>query len=401
MEGLKHLYRIGNGPSSSHTIAPMNATRHLLKKYPNTVKAEVTLFGSLALTGKGHFTDLSIKKAFGDIPCEVFFDYKNLDKPHINTFDFKFFLDNGEIAEEEAYSVGGGEYEIKSEPKKMIPEVYKEKNLKEIIEVCKKNNWRLYEYVYHHEPNIKEYLIEVWHVMQAAIERGMHTKGKLPGKLGVDRKAPSFIESNHPNESLSTKSYRLISCYAFAVSEENASGGLVVTAPTCGSAGTLPSMLKYMADTYHDDDDYVANALATAGIVGNCIKHNGSISGAEAGCQAEIGSACAMAAAALAELRKYNLDQIDCAAEIALEHNLGLTCDPIDGYVQIPCIERNAVAASKAIMSCYIAEFSYKSSSISFDEIVEVMLQTGKDLDQRYRETSLAGLATTHIKYGE
>lgn len=395
MQSLKYLYRIGKGPSSSHTMGPQNACLAIIDKYQNIKKAKITLFGSLAWTGKGHLTDQAIHESFKDIEHEIVFNYKS-EKPHPNTMEFSLTLEDGSLINEEIYSIGGGEVRFKGEEKTEHPDIYPEKNLEEIIKVCKENNWRLYDYVYHYEgEEIKDYLREVYRTMMSAIERGISKKGKLPGRLAVDRKAYLFAEPSHENESDSSKEHRLISCYAFAVGEENASGGIVVTAPTCGAAATMPAVIRYMRDRYNDTEDYVINAIATAGVIGNCLKHNGSISGAEAGCQAEIGSACAMTSALLAELRGYSIDQIEHAAEIGLEHHLGLTCDPVDGYVQVPCIERNAVAASKAIMSCFIAEYSYKNKKVSFDEVVKTMLETGRDIHQNYRETAVGGLAKT------
>ncbi|MBE6537523.1 MAG: serine dehydratase, partial [Ruminococcaceae bacterium] len=291
--------------------------------------------------------------------------------------------------------IGGGSIEIEGEGKaKCEPDVYPHSTFAEIAEVCRKENIRLYEYVIKYEgEDIYSYLDEVWDTMKNSIHEGLSTTGILPGGLGTKRKARILFEKNHIDESMQTRENRLVSAYAFAVSEQNAAGGTIATAPTCGSCGVLPSVLKYMQESRGFSDRQIFNALATAALIGNIIRTNASISGAECGCQAEIGSACSMAAAALGELFGMGLDQIEYAAEVAMEHHLGLTCDPICGLVQIPCIERNAVAAMRAINALSLANFLSDSRKITFDLIVKTMYNTGCDLPLGYRETSVGGLA--------
>ena len=258
---------------------------------------------------------------------------------------------------------------------------------------------RLYDYVFACEgAGIREYLAEVWTTMKAAIERGVTAQGILPGGLDVERRAKILFSGHAPEESAETREHRIVCSYAFAVSEENAAGGTIVTTPTCGACGVLPAVLKYAQERWGYTDEEILCALATAGLIGNLIKTNASISGAECGCQAEIGSACCMATAALSELRKLTLGQIEYAAEVAMEHHLGLTCDPICGLVQIPCIERNAVAAMRAINASSLSYFLTDSRKISFDLVVQTMYETGKDLRRPYRETAEGGLAKLYRK---
>lgn len=400
MKSIRELYKIGRGPSSSHTMGPYKAASLMKKRYPDAVSFRVTLYGSLAFTGKGHLTDQSVIDAFAPLPCEVIFDYIS-EMPHVNTFDITInFLDKESITHR-IFSLGGGAFKIVGEEKFDKPCVYLEKNFSEIITLCQKNNWRLYDYVEYYEgKEIWSFLKEVWEQMQKTIEKGLNAKGLLPGKLKIYRRAKDLYAQSPENEDVSTRAMRLMSAYAFATGEENASGGVVVTSPTCGSAGTLPALLKFLSDEIKYREEEILQALATAAVIGNVVKHNASISGAEAGCQAEIGTACSMSAAAYAELLKYNLNQIEVAAEIALEHNLGLTCDPIGGYVQIPCIERNAIAVNKAITSTMLAQYLTDTHAISFDLVTETMLQTGKDLGTGYRETAKGGLANlyAHLK---
>lgn len=387
MKSLKSLYKIGHGPSSSHTIGPERIAKDMKNLHPAD-SYKVILYGSLSLTGRGHLTDKAIERVLN--PVEIIFS-NDWVMEHPNTLDIIAFKDNHEIARERYYSVGGGSFLRKGDSIIEEKEVFPHNSFLEIADYCKKEKLTLFEYVYRFEgEEIKNHLKKIWRVMQEAINIGLHTEGFLPGKLQVKRKARSLLYSTKNKVSIEL---RLISAYAYAVSEVNASGGLVVTSPTCGASGVLPSVLYYLKDVYKYNDDKIIDALATAGIIGNIIKTNGSISGAEAGCQAEIGSACAMAAAAYSELEYGNIDDIEYAAEIALEHHLGLTCDPINGYVQIPCIERNAVAAHRAINAGELAQLLTTTSLISFDTIVETMKETGKDLSERYRETSLGGLA--------
>lgn len=393
MKSLRYLYRIGYGPSSSHTIGPYRIAKYFKKYWSNATRFEVTLFGSLAWTGKGHLTDATIQKVLDPIPTEIIFDYKT-QVEHPNTVKFVAFFDEGHSEEMFATSPGGGSILINGERQDAETEIYPEKNFSKILEICKEKQWDLVDYVRFYEgEEIFVYLKEAYQVMMDSVQRGLNTVGFLPGKLHVERKANKLSKPIREEESAVSKAYRTLLSYAFAVGEENASGGMIVTAPTCGAAATLPAVLSYYQQKYHSDDQKILNALAVAGVIGNVIKQNASISGAEAGCQAEIGSACSMAAAAYCYLKGGNLEQIECAAEIAMEHSLGSTCDPVDGYVQIPCIERNAIAADRAVTAARLAEYIAGSQHVSFDKIVETMYKTGKDLKKAYKETAQGGLA--------
>lgn len=394
MQSLKYLFRIGHGPSSSHTMGPIEATKRFLQETPTAHKYKVILYGSLAKTGKGHMTDLAIKQAFGEIPCEIIFDFQTETPVHPNTMDFIAYNQNEEIKRKRYYSIGGGEVLADGEQKREHPDVYPHNTFTEISAYCRKKDIRLWQYVEECEGvEIWDYLAEVWQIMQNAISRGISTDGVLQGGLGTQRKARYLFRQRHIDENEETKMNRLICAYAFAVSEENASGGIIATAPTCGACGVLPAVLKFLQPKRKFSDEQILHAIAAGGIIGNLIKTNASISGAECGCQAEVGTACAMAAAAAAELYELDLDQIECSAEMSIEHHLGLTCDPVCGLVQIPCIERNAIAAMRALNAVNLADFLADSRKISFDMIVETMYETGKDLKVMYRETSEGGLA--------
>ena len=394
MQSLKYLFRIGHGPSSSHTMGPIEATKRFLQETPTAHKYKVILYGSLAKTGKGHMTDLAIKQAFGEIPCEIIFDFQTETPVHPNTMDFIAYNQNEEIKRKRYYSIGGGEVLADGEQKREHPDVYPHNTFTEISAYCRKKDIRLWQYVEECEGvEIWDYLAEVWQIMQNAISRGISTDGVLQGGLGTQRKARYLFRQRHIDENEETKMNRLICAYAFAVSEENASGGIIATAPTCGACGVLPAVLKFLQPKRKFSDEQILHAIASGGIIGNLIKTNASISGAECGCQAEVGTACAMAAAAAAELYELDLDQIECSAEMSIEHHLGLTCDPVCGLVQIPCIERNAIAAMRALNAVNLADFLADSRKISFDMIVETMYETGKDLKVMYRETSEGGLA--------
>lgn len=387
MESIKELYKIGHGPSSSHTIGPERICKEILSHYDGD-QYKVILYGSLSFTGKGHLTDEIIRTVLGNVDIEFSHELKI---EHPNTMDIFIYKEGVLIGSERYYSVGGGSIRRKGDEEIAKHRVYPHKSFLEIKDYCKTNKISLYEYVYRHEEaDIKDYLKGIWKVMQDSINTGLHMEGFLPGELHVRRKAKSLLYSH---DSKSSIQLRLISAYAYAVSEMNASGGVIVTAPTCGASGVLPSVLYYLKDIYKYSDNNIINALATAGIIGNLVKHNGSISGAEAGCQAEVGTACAMAAAAYAEIENGSIDVIEYASEIALEHHLGLTCDPVLGYVQIPCIERNAVAAHRAINAGELAQLLPTTNLVSFDMIVETMSETGRDLSEAYRETSLGGLS--------
>ena len=394
MKSVRNIYKIGIGPSSSHTMGPAYAAREFLRRYPDAEKIEVTLYGSLSKTGRGHGTDRAIIETLSPIPTEIIFSNEDIKLEHPNTMLLKGYKGGEKYAEMTVLSVGGGEIEIVGESASEGSELYEIESFSEIADICKARNIRLSDYVFEHEDeNFKSFLIEVWHTMQNAIREGLTHTGELPGGLGVKRKAQRLHNQRHIDESPQTRENRLVCSYAFAVSEQNADCGLIVTAPTCGSCGVLPAVLAYMQEKNSFSDKDIVRALAVAGLVGQIVATNASVSGAECGCQAEIGTACSMAAAALAELFEMGIDQIEYAAEISLEHHLGLTCDPVCGLVQIPCIERNAVAAMRAINALSLANFLSDSRKISFDLVVETMYQTGIDLSHIYRETSEGGLA--------
>ena len=392
MESLRELYKVGRGPSSSHTMGPERICKEILNNYDGD-SYQVTLYGSLSFTGLGHLTDKIIKETLPN--TEVIFS-KELKLEHPNTMDVVIYKNNEIIGKERYYSIGGGSILRKGDEEKPKVHVYPHNNFQEIKDYCVINGLTLYDYVYKFEdPDFKDYLREIWKVMKNTINQGLHQEGYLPGLLEVKRKAKSLLYDQKNKVSIEL---RLLSAYAYATSEVNASGGTVVTAPTCGASGVLPSLLYFLKDIRKYSDERIIDGLATAGIIGNIIKHNASISGAEAGCQAEVGTACAMAAAAYSELENGKLETIEYAAEIALEHHLGLTCDPISGYVQIPCIERNAVAAVRAMNAGELATLLIETRLVSFDTVVEAMKETGKDLLESYKETSIGGLAKFYKK---
>ena len=395
MKSIRNIYKIGIGPSSSHTMGPAFAAERFLMSNPDVEKVTVTLYGSLSKTGKGHGTDRAILDVFATIPTEVIFNNDDtVELEHPNTLNFKGYIKDNLVADVTYLSIGGGEIRLAGENSGEADEIYDAKGFSEIAEICKQRNIRLSDYVFEHEgESIKPFLLDVWRTMQNAIREGLTHTGELPGGLGVNRKAQRLYNQRHIDESPQTRENRLVCSYAFAVSEQNADCGLIVTAPTCGSCGVLPAVLCYMQEKNGFSDKDVVRALAVAGLIGQIVATNASVSGAECGCQAEIGTACSMAAAALAELFGMGIDQIEYAAEISLEHHLGLTCYPVCGLVQIPCIERNAVAAMRAINSLSLANFLSDSRKISFDLVVETMYQTGIDLSHHYRETSEGGLA--------
>ncbi len=396
MYSLKELYRIGKGPSSSHTIGPERACKLFLSENPKATSFVVRLYGSLAKTGKGHGTDKVIQSILPKVTVE--FD-EQTECAHPNTMDLIAYMGATKHAQMRVYSVGGGAIQVEGRKGTEGEKVYSLQTMSEIRSYCEKKNIRLCDYVFECEgEELKEYLLEVWGAMQEAVRRGISAAGVLPGGLSVERRAQVLYKGVVEDEGAEFRENRLVCSYAFAVSEENAAGGTIVTAPTCGACGVLPAVLKYSQEKSGYSDEEIVNALATAGLIGNLIKTNASISGAECGCQAEIGSACCMATAALAELRGLTLGQIEYAAEVAMEHHLGLTCDPICGLVQIPCIERNAVAAMRAINAASLAYFLSDSRKISFDLVIKTMYETGKDLRRPYRETAEGGLAKLYKK---
>ena len=392
MKSIKNIYKIGNGPSSSHTVGPYHAAQIFASRYPNADFYQVTLFGSLAFTGEGHGTSKAIKSALPD--AKIIYDRTTSEIPHPNTMLFEAFQNGFELGKARIFSIGGGSIRIEGEKSDEDNEIYSQKYFSEIVNFCRENKIRLSDFIYkNEEASLKEYLLKIWRAMKESINHGLKAEGILPGGLNVARKAKILFEKRCYNESADITMNRVIAAYAYAVSEENADEQIVVTAPTCGSCGVLPSVMYYMENDRGFPENEILDALAVAGLIGNVIQTNASISGAECGCQAEIGSACSMTAGALASLYGLNIDQIEYAAEIAMEHNLGLTCDPVNGLVQIPCIERNAVAAMRAISSVNLSRFLYETRKISFDDVIATMYRTGKDMNEKYRETSHGGLA--------
>ena len=398
MKSISSVYKIGNGPSSSHTVGPFHAAQTFGERYPDADAYEVTLFGSLAFTGEGHGTAKAIREGLPG--AKVIFDTTTTDLPHPNTMLFQAYREGQLIASLRIFSIGGGSIRIENEASDEDKEIYPQKNFTEIVSLCNQEHISVLQLIYILEgAPFREYLRKVWKAMRRSVERGLKAEGTLPGGLGVLRKAKSLYEKRCYNESPDVTMNRLIAAYAYAVSEENAAEKVVVTAPTCGSCGVLPSVLYYMQYDRGFPEEEVLDALAVAGLIGNIIRTNASISGAECGCQAEIGSACSMAAAAVATLYRLNIDQIEYAAEIAMEHNLGLTCDPVNGLVQIPCIERNAVAAMRSLSAVNLSRFLYTTRKISFDEVVATMYRTGLDMNEKYRETSHGGLAEIYREF--
>ncbi len=398
MESLNQLYRIGRGPSSSHTMGPEKACILFKEKNPDADEFKAILYGSLAKTGKGHCTDTVIESTLAPTPCKVEFDYLKTDIDHPNTMELYAYKNGEQTDFIRVFSVGGGRIEFEGSKTATEPIVYNLSTFKDIKAYCKEKKYRLWQYVDEVEGEyIWDYLAEVWETMKAAIERGIEDEGILPGGLDVQKKANDLYNMEYIGETPETRENREVCSYAFAVSEQNASGGRIVTAPTCGASGVLPAVLYYTQQKHGYTDRQILQALATGGLIGNLIKTNASISGAECGCQAEIGTACAMAAAALGELFKLKRGKIEYAAEIAIEHHLGLTCDPICGLVQIPCIERNAVAAMRAINAVNLASFLSGTRKISLDNVITTMKKTGMDIAEEYRETSEGGLATLDI----
>ena len=396
MRSIRDIYKIGKGPSSSHTMGPERAARLLLEENPTADRFRVVLYGSLRKTGVGHGTDRVLREVLGEARTEIDCTGETpAEIRHPNTMDLYAYEADKQIAFLRVESVGGGDIVIEGRPASRQAEVYPENSFAEIADFCK---WRyiptISEYVEMNEgPEIWDFLHGVWEAMQRSIDEGLQATGTLPGGLNVQRKAKTLYEQELSTEVAQVRECRLICAYAYAVSEQNADNGTIVTAPTCGACGVLPAVLRYMKETRGCTDDDIVRALATAGIIGNLTKRNASISGAECGCQAEIGTACSMAAAALAELFGLNIDQVEYAAEMAMEHHLGLTCDPICGLVQIPCIERNAVAAMRAMNACNLSYFLCGSRNISYDMVCKAMYETGINLSHQYRETSEGGLA--------
>ena len=396
MESLRELFKIGKGPSSSHTMGPERAANIIKKRFGENAEYVVDLYGSLSMTGKGHLTDYIIHETLGE-NCQVNFCEETLPF-HPNGMVFHIYQD-GELKDDiTAYSVGGGSivWDGEDDFSMSRKNVYREKNLNEILETLDRNAYSFYDYVMEHENALfVDYLYEILDTMFDSVERGLKREGTIPGKLQLPRVAKQMYTQAINLPAGSERETLILSSYAYAVAEENASGQTIVTAPTCGSSGVLPAILYYCYKQLNVEKPRLIKALAVAGVFGNVIKNNASISGADAGCQAEIGSACAMGAALYAWILGLNNSLIEYAAEMGLEHNLGLTCDPVGGYVQIPCIERNGYAALRAIdCAIYAKNLGYvRKNKVSFDAVVNVMKNTGHDLNKAYKETSLGGLA--------
>ena len=400
MKSIRDIYKIGKGPSSSHTMGPERAAKHFRSLHPEADAFRVILYGSLSKTGIGHGTDRVLREVLSPLPTEIVFSKEDLSGSHPNTMDFIAFQGGAEIGTLRVESIGGGDIKVPGQAHLDSPEVYPENSFAEIADFCK---WRyidkLSDYVELNEgEDIWPFLMNVWQTMKQSIADGLSATGVLPGGLNVQRKAKYLYEQEPEEKVPALLEFQQIAAYAYAVAEQNAGNGTIVTAPTCGACGVVPAVLKYAQDTRGFTDEQIVRALATAGIIGSLTKRNASISGAECGCQAEIGTACSMAAAALAELYNQNLDQVEYAAEVAMEHHLGLTCDPICGLVQIPCIERNAVAAMRAMNACNLSYFLTGSRNISYDMVCRAMHETGINLNHRFRETSEGGLARIYAR---
>ena len=396
MKSIKELFRIGTGPSSSHTMGPRKAAEMFLERHPEVASFKVTLYGSLAATGKGHMTDVAIIDTLKPAaPVEIVWQPKVFLPFHPNGMTFAALDANKRLIENwTVYSIGGGALAESTQATNIeSPEVYQMNSMTEIMLWCERTGKSYWEYVKECEDeDIWDYLDEVWKTMKEAINRGLEAEGVLPGPLNLRRKASTYyIRATGYKQSLQSRG--LVFAYALAVSEENASGGKIVTAPTCGSCGVVPAVLYHLQKSREFSNMRILRALATAGLIGNIVKYNASISGAEAGCQAEVGVACSMASAAACQLFGGSPAQIEYAAEMGLEHHLGMTCDPVCGLVQIPCIERNAYAAARALDANIYSSFTDGTHRVSFDKVVQVMKQTGHDLPSLYKETSEGGLA--------
>lgn len=403
MKSIRDIYKVGTGPSSSHTMGPVAAAKLFKGENPNADEYKVILYGSLSKTGKGHGTDRAVIAELSPVKTEVVFSTQEADDmKHPNTMDLIAYRDGNETASMRVFSIGGGDIQVEGRPEissGASEEIYLENSFAEIKQFCEFRYIDLIEYITINEgEEIWEFLAEIWKVMKQAIYDGLNKEGILPGGLNIQRKAKFLY-----NHELETEHPEVIECqkvcsYAYAVSEQNADNGIIVTAPTCGACGVLPAVMYYLQTKKNRDDIEIIHALGVAGLFGELAKKNASVSGAECGCQAEIGVACSMAAAAAGQFFNYTIDQIEYAAEIALEHHLGLTCDPICGLVQVPCIERNAVAAMRAITSANLAYFLSSTRRISFDMVLKSMYRTGIDMNQMYRETSEGGLAAAYAR---
>lgn len=395
MESIRELYKIGHGPSSSHTMGPRKAALAFLEKEPQAASYKVYLYGSLAATGKGHFTDTAILEVLSPVaPTEIVWCPEIFLPFHPNGMKFEAYNNIGTCTRDwVVYSIGGGTLSEGENATIRYEQLYKMNSIAEIQQWCHETGCSFWEYVEQVEgEEIWDFLANVWKTMAAAVERGIEAEGVLKGGLGLRRKSCEYLIKASSYQG-SMRSKGLIYAYALATAEENAAGGIIVTAPTCGSCGVLPGVLYYLWKQHGFSEKRIYRALATAGLFGTVVKHKASISGAEVGCQGEVGVACAMAAAAAAQIYGGTVSQIEYAAEMGLEHHLGLTCDPVCGLVQIPCIERNAYAASRALDCCSYACYGDGTHRICFDKVVEVMKETGHDLPSLYKETAEGGLA--------
>lgn len=394
MDSLKELFKIGNGPSSSHTMGPERAAKKFKAENPDAASFRVELYGSLAATGKGHLTDWIIIETLKPLETEIVWRADFVHEFHTNGMKFEALDGNGDILNEWlVFSVGGGTIVSLGEEQSEKEQIYPLTSMFDIMDWCEKNRKELWEYVVEYEgEEIMDFLSEIWNVMEESVSTGLNKFGVLPGTIKYPRKAQSFYRKARRDNSRNGFLGKIFA-YTLAVSEENGGGGRVVTSPTCGAAGVVPGLLYALREEYNLDKDEVLKALAVAGLIGNLIKVNATISGAEGGCQAEVGAACSMAAGMSAFLLGGSLLQIEYAMEMALEHHLGLTCDPVGGYVQIPCIERNATAAVRALDAANYALYTDGKHTVSFDKVVETMKETGKDINCGYKETSTAGLA--------
>lgn len=394
MQSLKELYKIGMGPSSSHTMGPRKAADAFNRTYPTAESFRAVLYGSLAATGKGHLTDFAIKEAFYPKPVTIEWEYDTFLPKHPNAMRFEALDKAGHImGAQVAYSIGGGDIRTDEAFGREINHIYPHKSMAEILQYTSDKRMLLWEYVEEFEgTDIWKYLGTIWKTMQTTMNRGLEKRGVLPGSLNLERKARRYLYKAENSPQYLRRMNNLFS-YALACSEENAAGGVVVTAPTCGSCGVVPAVCRLIQEIYEFEDTTILHALATASLFGNMAKTNASISGAEVGCQGEVGVACAMAAAAVCQLEGGDNRRIAYAAEMGLEHHLGLTCDPVDGLVQIPCIERNALAASRALDCATYALMSDGDNRVSYDDVLATMMQTGLDMNKDYRETARGGLA--------
>ena len=400
MKSIRDLYKIGKGPSSSHTMGPARAAEIFKSENPDAERYEVVLYGSLAKTGIGHGTDRVLRDAFAPKDVQIVFaEHDPDDLKHPNTLDLSAFTGAEKTASIRVESIGGGDIVVEGRPGLEPPEVYPENSFAEIAQFCAWRQVSLPQYVEMNEgPEIWDFLKDIWNAMRKEIHDGLSAEGVLPGGLNVQRKAKYLFERGHQVDIPQVRELQQVCAYAFAAAEQNAGNGTIVTAPTCGSCGVLPAVLLYLQDKYKFTDEKIAEALSVAGLLGCLIKRNASVSGAECGCQSEIGSACSMAAAAMSQLMGLSIQEIEYSAEIAMEHHLGLTCDPICGLVQIPCIERNAVAAKRAIDASNLAHMLVGTRTISFDMVVRTMYETGLSINKAFRETSEGGLARLYSR---